>query len=293
MRFNEQWLPRLLQAPAVVAAFVVLVVVERRRPLRQPPDRPLRHNARNLALAALAAACVGVVQGPLVLPLTGLVERRRFGVLKLVRLPRAVELVLAVVLMDYTLYLWHRLTHESEFLWRFHAAHHTDLALSATTGIRFHFGELLLSMPFRAAQIVVIGVSPEAFSIWQTLTTMQILFHHSNVRLPVQLERWLSLVLVTPRMHGIHHSIVRRETDSNFSTIFAFFDRLHRTLRLNVPQDEVSIGIPAYRRSDEVTLWKTLALPFRRAFHRWTKPGQSTPTRTDESVRGDATLLAE
>lgn len=167
--------------------------------------------------------------------------------------------------MDYTLTVWHILTHKVAFLRRFHRAHHADLDLDATTAIRFHFGEMALSVPWRAAQILAIGVSPLAFSIWQTATTVEILFHHSNVRLPEHLERWLSYVIVTPRMHGIHHSVVPEETDSNWSTIFSFPDRLHRTLKLNVPQEQIDIGIPEPHSSEDVTIGKMLAFPF----HKW------------------------
>jgi sterol desaturase/sphingolipid hydroxylase (fatty acid hydroxylase superfamily) len=267
-----------------LAGFIGLVALERRRPLRRRVEDPNRHDARNLAMAAIAGGSILLVQTPFVLPLTQVVERRRIGLLKRVPMPAVLETLLAVVLMDYTLYLWHYLTHTSAFLWRFHEAHHIDLDVSATTGIRFHFGELLLSMPFRVAQVLVIGVSPRAFSIWQNLTTAQILFHHSNVRLPVGLERWLSMLIVTPRMHGIHHSRVRRETDSNWSTIFSVFDRLHGTLRLDVPQGELAIGVPAYEHGDEVTLWKSLTLPFQRELYVWTKPGQLAPDRATSAT---------
>jgi sterol desaturase/sphingolipid hydroxylase (fatty acid hydroxylase superfamily) len=263
----------------VGGALLSLVLLERRRALRRPTQDKLRRDARNLAMAAIAGASLGAAQAPLVLPLTRIVERRRVGLLGWLRLPRALETFLAVALMDYTLYLWHRLTHVSPFLWRFHEAHHVDLDLDATTATRFHFGEMLLSVPWRAAQVLVIGVSPRAFSIWQTATTVQILFHHANVRLPERLERWLAQVIVTPRMHGIHHSVVRRETDSNWATIFSSFDRLHGTMRLNVPQDAIVIGVPAYRDDRELTLGKSLALPFRRGLFSWTRPGQPEPAR--------------
>lgn len=276
-------------ALSVLTTLVGLVALERWRPLRRQVEPSLRREARNLTMAAIAGLSVALVQAPLIIPLTIMVDLRRVGLLKLVSMPAAVETLFAVMLMDYTLYLWHVLTHKSDFLWRFHQAHHLDLDLSTTTGVRFHFGEMLLSMPYRAAQIVVLGISPGAFAIWQTVTTVQILFHHSNVRLPIVLERWLSLVIVTPRMHGIHHSVVRAETDSNWSTIFSFYDRLHGTLRLNVPQGAIAIGVPAYPRSEDVTLWQSLSLSFRRGLHRWTRPGQSVPER-GASELGKTTL---
>jgi sterol desaturase/sphingolipid hydroxylase (fatty acid hydroxylase superfamily) len=102
-------------------------------------------------------------------------------------------------------------------LWRFHQVHHVDLDMDASTAIRFHFGEITISIIWRAGQVLLIGATPLSLSVWQTLLLMSVMFHHSNVELPWRIERWLSLLIVTPRMHGIHHSIVHRETNSNFS----------------------------------------------------------------------------
>jgi len=207
------------------------------------------------------------------------VERRRRGLLKLLRLPAWLEVALAVVLLDYTLYLWHVLTHRSPFLWRFHLAHHVDLDLDASTALRFHFAELVLSVPWRAGQILLIGVSPLALSVWQTFLFLSILFHHSNVGLPVALERRLNAVFVTPRMHGIHHSSVKEETNSNWSSGLTVWDRLHGTLRLGVPQGEIVIGVPAYRDPQEIGLAEILKLPFGEERPTWQLPGGGRPAR--------------
>src|SRR5206468_8671541 len=121
---------------------------------------------------------------------------------------------------------------------------------------RFHFGEHLLSIAYRAAQIVIIGTTPLALWLWQVILFASILFHHANVRLPIALERWLVRFIVTPRMHGIHHSDQFHETDSNWSSLLSWWDYLHGTLILGVPQSEIVIGVPAYARADEVTVWK-------------------------------------
>jgi sterol desaturase/sphingolipid hydroxylase (fatty acid hydroxylase superfamily) len=254
--------PSWLSGALVLGAFGALVWLERRRPLREERESKLRRSARNLAVAAAGAAALRLTEAPLAERLTALVERRGWGLLKLVRLPGWLEVAAAVVLLDYTLYLWHVLTHRVPWLWRFHVVHHIDLDLDATTALRFHFAELVISVPWRAAQILALGVSPLAFSVWQTLLMLSVLFHHSNVRLPVGLERRLNLFVVTPRMHGIHHSTVREETDSNWSSGLTVWDRLHGTLRLDVPQVAIDIGVPAYREPREVGLAAMLALPF-------------------------------
>jgi len=265
--------PSWLSGALVLGAFGALVWLERRRPLREERESKLARTARNLAVAAAGAAVLRLTEAPLAERLTALVERRRCGLLKLARLPAWLEVAAAVVLLDYTLYLWHVLTHRAPWLWRFHVVHHIDLDLDATTALRFHFAELAVSVPWRAAQILFIGVSPLALSVWQTLLMLSILFHHSNVRLPVGVERGLNLFVVTPRMHGIHHSTVREETDSNWSSGLTLWDRLHGTLRLDVPQDAIDIGVPAYREPREVGLTSMLALPFGAERAAWTSTG--------------------
>ena len=276
--------PAWLSASLVLGAAGLLVWLERRRPLRREVEpKPLRE-ARNLAVAAVGAVALSMTEKPLAGALTSLVERRRWGLLKVLRLPAWVEVALAVVLLDYTLYLWHVLTHRAPFLWRFHLVHHVDLDLDASTALRFHFAELVASVPFRAAQILAIGVSPLAFSVWQTLLMLSILFHHSNVRLPVELERRLNRLVVTPRMHGIHHSAVKEETDSNWSSGLTVWDRLHGTLRLDVPQSEITIGAPAYRDPRELGLAQILKLPFAEERNAW-RPQAEAPKRLTTETR--------
>jgi sterol desaturase/sphingolipid hydroxylase (fatty acid hydroxylase superfamily) len=246
----------------VAGTFLTLAVLERRRPLRRAVEPGLQRTGRNLAMATIGSIAVSLAETPIVTRAAAIVERRRWGLVKWLRLPPWLEVSAAVVLMDYTLYLWHVLTHRMPALWRFHAVHHIDLDLDASTAVRFHFGELILSTPWRLAQVVAIGTSPLALSIWQTGLLASILFHHSNLKLPINVERRLSRVIVTPRMHGIHHSVVRGETDSNWSSGLSVWDWLHRTLKLNVPQLEITIGVPGFQSIDDVGLPKMLALPF-------------------------------
>ena len=266
---NNQELPKWLSASLIAGAFGVLLLLERRRPLRRAVESKTIRDTRNLAVAGLAAAAMQFGEVPATYRLTKLVERRKLGLLKLIRLPQWLEIGLAVLLLDYTLYLWHVLTHKVPFLWRFHIVHHIDLDLDASTALRFHFGEIAISIIWRAGQILVIGVSPAALTVWQMLLFVSILFHHSNVELPINLERKLVRLIVTPRMHGIHHSIVREETDSNWSSGLSIWDRLHKTLRLNESQNEITIGVPAYRALDDAALANILKLPFETQKSAW------------------------
>jgi sterol desaturase/sphingolipid hydroxylase (fatty acid hydroxylase superfamily) len=246
-----------------LGALAGLVLLERKRPLRRERESKLRRNSRNLVVASLSALTVHLLEAPVVRPLARAVQRKRLGLLKQLGFPRPLEIIAAVVLMDYTLYFWHVLTHRVPVLWRFHAVHHVDLDLDASTALRFHFGELAVSVPYRAAQVLLIGVDPEALSYWQTFLSLSLLFHHSNIRLPRAWEAMLSWILVTPRMHGIHHSNEPAEANTNWSSGLALWDRMHRTFRLDIPQEKIHIGVKGIDKEERVRLPEILTQPFR------------------------------
>jgi sterol desaturase/sphingolipid hydroxylase (fatty acid hydroxylase superfamily) len=258
-----------LVAGALTAVFLLLLLVETLRPLRRAREPKLRRLGRNLAVAGIAAATMELLQIPVLLPVSRWAAAHDFGLLRMLPLHGTLRVVAAVVLLDYTLWFWHFANHRVPFLWRFHSVHHVDRDMDVSTGIRFHFGELGLSVFFRAAQVALIGADPPAVVLWQSLLFVSVLFHHSNTRLPSGVEQVLVRILVTPRMHGIHHSNYRNETDSNWSSLLSAWDYLHRTARLNVPQDVITIGVPAYDRPQAVRLGKILALPFVRREDDW------------------------
>lgn len=279
--------PTWLSATLFAGAFGLLWFLERRGPLRKSVEPAVARTGRNLAVAGLAAVSLQLVERPVIQPLTALVQRRRWGILKLLRLPAWLEVVLAVVLMDYTLYLWHVVMHRVPFLWRFHLPHHVDLDLDTSTAVRFHAGELAIATGWRVLQVTLIGVSPLSLSAWQTFVLLSVVFHHSNVRLPIEVERKINLVFVTPRMHGIHHSIVKEETNSNWSSGLTIWDWLHGTLRLNVAQDQITIGVPAYRNPDEVKLPQVLEMPFVEQRPTWLLPGDGQPERAELPAKNE------
>jgi sterol desaturase/sphingolipid hydroxylase (fatty acid hydroxylase superfamily) len=215
----------------------------------------------------------GVVFELIVLPagLAAILWARQydFGLFNWMPLPLWAELPVAFLLLDFTFYYWHRLNHRWSLLWRFHNVHHIDADLDVSTSIRFHFGEMALSAIFRVLQLGLLGVSPATFLLFEVSFAMATMFHHSNWHLPFRLESLLNRVFVTPRMHTIHHSIVERETDSNFSTIFSWWDRLNVTFRAFEPQAKTVIGVPAYQDRADQTLSAALLLPFRKQRDYW------------------------
>lgn len=244
-------------------ALGALFVAERRRPLRRQVEPGPARIGRNLTIGLLAGATTAACEFPVVAPVQRLAERGRLGLLRQIPMPRALRTVLGFLLLDYTLYLWHRWNHRAPLLWRFHAVHHVDLDLDTTTGLRFHFGELTLAAGFRAAQVLLLGVDRGTLRLWQQMLVISVVFHHSNLELPIALEERLNAVLVTPRMHGIHHSTRPDETDSNYSSLLSCWDRLHGSFRDDVPQDAVTIGVDGFSSPDQVTLERSLTLPFR------------------------------
>lgn len=258
-RPTKSWVPLAIAGGAFVAVFIA----ESLRPLRRQRESRLRRTERNVAMAGLTAAAMAVLQAPLLAPLAKRVESERLGLLHRLNLHPAVRRIAGVLLLDYTLWWWHWLNHRAPFLWRFHLVHHVDRDMDASTAIRFHFGEMSLSVFYRMAQVRLLGVDRAAMSLWQSMLMVSILFHHSNLRLPPSLERMLVKIVVTPRMHGIHHSDYCEETDSNWSSLFSWWDFLHGTLQLGIPQTSVTIGVPAYQRPEDVTLPEIIVLPLR------------------------------
>jgi len=151
--------------------------------------------------------------------------------------------------------------------------------------------EIAYSVVFRAAQIVIIGIPPALYASYEFVFLCAVMFHHSNTLLPVGFERLLNKVLVTPRMHGVHHSVCRQETDSNYASIFSWWDRLHRTLRLNIPQRDVTIGIAGYSAETDNRFWSVMRMPFekQREYDRW--PNGALAAREPRPTAEDATQM--
>jgi sterol desaturase/sphingolipid hydroxylase (fatty acid hydroxylase superfamily) len=254
--------------PAIVTTiYLMLFVVERFVPLRAR-TRLLRQRVLvNVAITALALAIAAITVRPAVAHVFALSPE--LGLLALLDLPLVFEFAIAFLLFDWSFYWWHRANHRFPLLWRFHNVHHVDPDLDVTTAFRFHAVEIAYSAAFRVVQLVLIGPMVWMYFLYELSFQVSTAFHHSNVKLPLRIERTLNFVFVTPRMHGIHHSYFHNETDSNYSTVFSWWDRLHRSLRLNVRQQEVEIGVPAYSMPDDNRVGRLLSMPFRRQRPYW------------------------
>jgi sterol desaturase/sphingolipid hydroxylase (fatty acid hydroxylase superfamily) len=275
----------LITGLVLTSLFLIFFALERFVPLRSARRALARRLLVNLCISALAVGAAAALVQPSVSASLQFVSERRFGLIYLLDPPAPVQLVIGFVLMDLMFYYWHRANHMIPFLWRFHLVHHIDPDLDVSTSFRFHFGEVALSAGFRVLQITLIGVSPLTFAVYEVVFQANTLFHHSNVRLPVSVERLLNRILVTPRMHGIHHSEIWRENNSNYSVVFSWWDRLHRTLRLNVPQSRIVIGIPAFAAAVYNRLGNALLLPFQHQRSYWQSVDGTNVERDPTDIR--------
>jgi sterol desaturase/sphingolipid hydroxylase (fatty acid hydroxylase superfamily) len=242
---------------AVLAWFALFFVAERLAPAAKPMvPTGLPRLARNAALWLL-----NTLLSPLaVLPLTAWAVAHRLYV-RPEWWAGLSALAFDMLLLDLLIYWWHRANHEWRLLWRFHEVHHLDRFLDSTTAIRFHFGEVLLSAGARAAVVLLLGFPFVSVVLFEALLLCATIFHHSNLRLPAGIERALSLVIITPGIHWVHHRAVRADTDSNYGTLFSFWDRIFRTRSPTRRTPTMVIGVEG---EDERALPALLARPFRR-----------------------------
>ena len=258
-----------------IGILVILFLLERCFPLRRPVRALLGRLIVNILLSAVTFGVAFALVRPAALRALNWSVEKPFGLLHVAAVPEWVRWAAAFLLLDLAFYYWHVLNHRIRFLWRFHNVHHFDPDLDVSTGFRFHFGEVAFSTAFRVVQVALIGVSLPQFVAYEIVFQAGTLFHHSNWRLPLVFEKILNVIIVTPRMHGIHHSHFRDETNSNYSVVFSFWDRLHRTFRFGVPQDEITIGVPGYAAPSDNHVGFALTAPFREQREYWTEAMQS------------------
>jgi len=192
------------------------------------------------------------------------------GLFNLTAWPVWLEIALAIVALDLSVYGQHVATHKIPVLWAFHQVHHIDRDLDATSGIRFHPVEIVLSMAYKFAVIVILGPAAVAVILFEILLNASAMFNHANLAMPLWLDRMLRPLIVTPDMHRVHHSVYRQETDSNYGFCLSIWDRLFRTYKAQPAEghNAMTIGLPNHQTEGPGQLVYSLALPFRSLFAR-------------------------
>jgi len=253
---------RLVSFAGILAVMAGWELLAPRRPLHE--SKAVRW-VSNLGLVVVDTLLLRLLFPVLAVGMATLAAQEGWGLLNRTALPAWLAFVLAVVLLDGVIYLQHVMFHAVPALWRLHRMHHTDLDFDTTTGLRFHPIEILLSMGIKLAAVTVLGPPPGAVLVFEVLLNGMALFNHGNLRLPLALDRWLRLLVVTPDMHRVHHSIYPGETNSNFGFNLPWWDRLLGTYRAQPRDghDGMTIGIEQFRDPRELWLHRLLVQPFR------------------------------
>jgi sterol desaturase/sphingolipid hydroxylase (fatty acid hydroxylase superfamily) len=217
----------------------------------------------NTGLWLLDAALLSAVCGACACTVARWAAAHGVGLLNSTAAPAWAGVALTIAALDFVSYAWHRANHRVAFLWRFHQVHHSDLSFTVSTGLRFHPGELLLSLPIRLAAVAALGAPAPAVVIFEVAFTIANLFEHGNIALPLRLEQQLAGLLVTPALHRRHHTRHYPELDSNFGTIFTLWDRALGTYGTSSSAVRVETGLPGGERA--ASLLRALLLPLRTA----------------------------
>ena len=231
-------------------------------PFRTPIQSKLEHVSTNLIIFGGNSVITQLLAGWAVLVWSSYLTNQTWGVLNYLRLGQVPHIILSVILLDLVNYWIHRSYHDLPFFWRFHRAHHSDLDMDATTSIRFHLGEALMTAAIKGLTVLSLGVSPAGFLISESLTLTVGLFSHANVRLSKRIEPVLRMAIVTPAMHWIHHSRRIAEHNSNLGAVFSGWDRLFGSYCTGIQQSQITFGLDEYPKPEDLSMLRFYRIPF-------------------------------
>jgi sterol desaturase/sphingolipid hydroxylase (fatty acid hydroxylase superfamily) len=264
MTFPALLLSSLPTIGLILAAMAVVALVETALPLHARGRWNRVHLRPNLALTFITFATNAIFNAAVLLTLAA-PPLHGFGLLHLFAVPAPIAIAVAVLVLDVSFYVLHVAMHGVPILWRFHRVHHSDPAVDVTTTVRQHPGESVVRYAVIAAAAIALGASPGAFAVYRAWSALNGLLEHANIRVPRRLDSFLSLVVVTPNMHKVHHSRTATETETNFGNIFALFDRLFSTFTPSERGLHVVYGLDGVDAPATQTTAGLLALPFRGA----------------------------
>jgi sterol desaturase/sphingolipid hydroxylase (fatty acid hydroxylase superfamily) len=248
-----------------IGIFVIMALWETIAPARSWKVGRWQHWLHNLSLTLLNTALLRLLIPIAAVGTALLAAENGWGLFNLWQLPFWLQFIASLLILDLAIYFQHRLFHVVPMFWRLHRVHHADLDYDFTTGARFHPIEILLSMLIKMLLVLTLGVDALAVIAFEIILSTTATFNHGNVRLPSKLEPLVRLLLVTPEMHRIHHSTVRKECDSNYGFSLSLWDRLFAsyTKKAELGDEGVEIGLKQYRDKEQSNkLWSMLQMPF-------------------------------
>ena len=254
----------MIRLSCALSIFLVMISWEYFSPRRVLSIERKSRWLTNLGLAALNMVMMRVSVGSIAYLTAVNAQEQSIGLLNQFSSPSGFSILMTLLGLDFAIYAQHVLAHKWPLLWRLHQVHHTDIDIDATTAVRFHPLEILLSMAYKVVCILLIGANPLAVIVFEIILNATATFNHSNVYIPPKLERVIRYLLVTPDMHRIHHSVIPEETDSNYGFSLSCWDRLCRTYTAEPqsPQTEMAIGLAGFRQPQELGFYRLLRLPF-------------------------------
>ncbi len=255
---------QLVRLASFFGVFGLLAIWEARAPRRPLTTSKASRWLANLVILGLNPLSVRIVFPILPVALATLATERQWGFINNISLPYWMETAIGVIALDFTIYLQHTLHHALPTLWRLHMVHHADLDYDMTTGLRFHPIEIIVSMGIKLLAVAAIGPPALAVLIFEVALNATSMFNHGNVRIPEKLDRILRLFIVTPDVHRVHHSVIIRETNSNYGFNLPWWDRLFGTYKAQPERghDGITIGLSQFRDPGRLTLPRLLVLPF-------------------------------
>lgn len=248
-----------------IGAFAAFAVWERKIPRRLRSQPIVERWVNNLGIVVVDTIVLRIFFPMAAVGMALVAEERQWGLLNNLDIPYGLAVLLGAVALDFVIYLQHVLFHAVPTLWRLHMVHHADLDYDLTTGIRFHPIEILISMLIKYAAVVALGPPAVAVLIFEVVLNASAMFNHGNIKLPEKWDRRIRRVFVTPDMHRVHHSVVKKETNSNYGFNLSIWDRLFGTYRPapEAGHEGMTIGLNQFRDPTELTLGRLLLLPFR------------------------------
>lgn len=255
-------LPIKMALPMVVLA--TLWSWESIHPFFRWRDRRLRHAVRNLLLTVFNTVILSLAFGAVTVYVAASTTRNTFGLLNVVGFDGPLKFIVALLLLDSWMYVWHRANHMIPLLWRFHRMHHSDASMDVTTAMRFHLGEHVIASILRLGLIPILGFGVWHIVVYDMIVIAVTQFHHANISIG-RWDRWLRVFIVTPDMHKVHHSRWKPETDSNYSVVLSIWDRVARSFRMRDDPTELDFGLDDFDDDEWQTFAGLLKTPFRSA----------------------------
>ncbi len=254
-----------MQKIVTFTSLVIFWLLESWLPFAQNRNQRYQHAAKNLLLGFGNSFLTTILFSAVIVQICEWASANQMGLLYQLPLPQWAGAGLAILGLDAWMYIWHWMNHQISFLWRFHRVHHCDAEMDVTSAMRFHTIEIMISAMLKMALIPLFGLSFLQIVLYEAILLPAIYFQHSNINLSPSIERLLRVIFTTPALHRVHHSRLQTEHDSNYGSVFSWWDRIARTFYLRGDETRVALGLNGFDEAQQQTLIGLLQMPFRRA----------------------------